>query len=104
MSDDDEGAGGPQIGDLDVTSAAQIRQLRGLIAAGEVVIFSKREAKTLLKIATFFDVDHDESNLKTVIGIVKVCQTFSAFGVLGHLLWMRMGTCTYPREMRFLTQ
>ncbi len=64
----------------------QVALLRAMIDEGKIVIFSEREARTLMKIATFFDVEHDDKNLNSLKRIVHICQTLSALGVFGRLM------------------
>lgn len=78
MSDDDD--------TLDAASAAQMLRLRGLIEDGKVVIFNEREAKTLLQLAIYFDVEHDDSNLVTLKKVIATCQSLLMLGVSVRLM------------------
>ena len=80
MSGDD-----PAGEDLDAVSAVQ-RLRRDLLEDGRITIFTDREAKTLLKLAIYFDVEHDDSNLLTLKKVIASCQSLSMLGVSVRLI------------------
>lgn len=64
-------------------------RIAGLAALGEVVIFNRRDAKTLERLAAFFDTAHSETNIKTLEEIVALWQAMSTLGAAGRfVLWI----------------
>lgn len=61
----------------------RLASLHALIADGEIVIFTKRDADTLLKLAGYFD-HGDDTNFETLREIILAWRTLSSLGALGR--------------------
>jgi hypothetical protein len=63
-----------------------LERLKMMMEAGEFVIFSRRDAETLTRLAAFFDVRHSDSNIETLVEMVSAWQAWRTLGAAGRLM------------------
>ncbi len=66
-------------------------KLKALLDDGEIVIFGRRDAETLQRLASFFDINHDDENIKTLKEMVGAWQAWRTLGAAGRLILYFIG-------------
>ena len=69
-----------------------IDRLHAMIDDGDIVIFGKRDAETLQRVAAFFDVRHDDKNLIALQEMLSAWKAWRTLGAAGKaMLWIISG-------------
>ena len=69
-----------------------VDRLKAMIDDGDIVIFGKRDAETLQRLAAFFDIRHDDKNLNALTEMLGAWKAWRTLGAAGKMaLWIISG-------------